>query len=91
MSKSNFLRPVLSDAKLSALLTLAMIAALTLFAACCSAQTDQGAITGIVMDPSGALIANAQITVTSGDTGLVLEGKTNGGGVFVFSRQQINF
>jgi hypothetical protein len=89
MSKSNFLRPVSSDAKLSTLLTLAMIAALTLFTACCSAQTDQGAITGIVMDPSGALIANAQITVTSGDTGLVLEGKTNGGGVFVFSPLKI--
>ena len=69
------------------LLTLVLVA--TLFAACCSAQTDQGAITGIVQDKSGALIANAQVTVTSVDTGLVLEGKTNGGGVFVFSPLKI--
>jgi hypothetical protein len=66
-----------------------MIAMVMAFASCCSAQTDQGAITGIVQDPSGAMIPNAQITVTDVDTGLVLQGNSNGGGVFVFSPVKI--
>ncbi len=89
MSRNILLRPIPSDATLSTLLTFMMIVTLIVCAACCSAQTDQGAITGIVQDKSGALIANAQVTVTSVDTGLVLEGKTNGGGIFVFSPLKI--
>jgi outer membrane receptor protein involved in Fe transport len=86
MLKSNLLRPSSSYATLRAFLMIAMVVA---FASCCSAQTDQGAITGIVQDPSGAMIPNAQITVTDIDTGLVLQGSSNGGGVFVFSPVKI--
>jgi Carboxypeptidase regulatory-like domain/TonB-dependent Receptor Plug Domain len=89
MSKSNALRLTLNDATLSTLLTPLLIATLMLFAARCPAQTDQGAITGIVQDTSGAVIPNAQITVTDVDTGLVLQSKTNSGGVFVFSPLKI--
>jgi hypothetical protein len=89
MLKREFSRPIPSDATLPTLLMSLMIAALLLFAASASAQTDQGAITGIVQDTSGAMIPNAQITVTSVDTGLVLQGKTNAGGVFVFSPLKI--
>ena len=32
-------------------------------------QTDQGTITGVVQDPSGAVIANASVTLRSTDTG----------------------
>jgi len=89
MSRNIILRPIPSDATISTLLTSLMIAALFLFAARGSAQTDQGAITGIVQDTSGAVIPNAQISVTDVDTGLVLQGKTNAGGVFVFSPLKI--
>jgi len=89
MTKSIFLRPIPSDATLSTLLMSLMIATLLLFVAQGSAQTDQGAITGIVQDTSGAMIPNAQINVTDVDTGLVLQGRTNGGGVFVFSPLKI--
>ena len=69
---------------------MAIIAAVfVLFSARCPAQTDQGAITGIVQDPSGAVIPNAQISVTNIDTGLVLQSTTNAGGVFVFSPLKI--
>jgi Carboxypeptidase regulatory-like domain/TonB-dependent Receptor Plug Domain len=54
-----------------------------------SAQTDQGAITGVVGDPSGAVIPNAQVTATNIDTGLTLETKSNSSGVFVFSPLKI--
>jgi hypothetical protein len=53
------------------------------------AQTDQGAITGIVQDSSGAVIPNARITVISTDTGLALETRSNRGGVFVMSPLKI--
>lgn len=53
------------------------------------AQVDQGTITGIVQDPSNAVIPGAAITLTNTDTGLVLQGKANASGVFVFSPLKI--
>jgi hypothetical protein len=47
-------------------------------------QVDQGTITGIVQDPSGAVIPNASITLTNVDLGLVLNAKTDNGGIYVF-------
>jgi hypothetical protein len=62
---------------------------LLLSAAYSSAQTDQGAITGVVADSTGAVIPNAQVTVMNIDTGLALETKSNNSGVFVFSPLKI--
>jgi hypothetical protein len=53
------------------------------------AQVDQGTITGIVEDPSGAVVPGAKVTVTNTDTGLVLEGSSNSSGVYVFSPLKI--
>ena len=89
MSKSILLKPSQSDALLSNLLTLLMIATLLLFPARSRAQTDQGAITGVVQDTSGAIIPNAQISAVNADTGLVLQGKSNATGRFVFSPLKI--
>lgn len=50
---------------------------------------DQGGITGVVTDQSGALISGAQITLTNTDTGLQLKTTTNSSGIFVFSPIQI--
>jgi len=52
-------------------------------------QADQGAITGQVEDPSGAMIPGAQVTLTSPDTGLSLERKANANGIYVFSPVKI--
>ncbi|MBT9333080.1 TonB-dependent receptor [Paracidobacterium acidisoli] len=49
------------------------------------AQVDQGTITGVVQDTSGAVIPNAAVTLTNIDTNLVLQGTTDGSGVYVFS------
>jgi hypothetical protein len=53
------------------------------------AQTDQGTITGLVQDSSGAVVPNAQVTLTSVDNGLVLKGQTDASGVYVFSPVKI--
>ena len=49
------------------------------------AQADQGAIIGVVQDPTGAVVANAQVTLTNVDTGFTLQAQTNNDGNYVFS------
>ncbi len=51
----------------------------------CLAQVDQGTITGVVQDKSGEVIPSAQVKLTNLDTGLVLQTKSDGSGVYVFS------
>jgi Carboxypeptidase regulatory-like domain/TonB-dependent Receptor Plug Domain len=52
-------------------------------------QADQGAITGTVLDTSGAVVPNAQVTLTAVDTGLVLHTKSDGSGFYIFSPVKI--
>jgi hypothetical protein len=47
-------------------------------------QADQGSITGVVQDPSGAVIANASVTLTGVDTGQVLKTSSDGAGIYSF-------
>jgi hypothetical protein len=54
-----------------------------------TAQVDQGAITGLVQDGTGAVVSGAQLTLKNIDTGLVLQGTANGSGVYVFSPLKI--
>lgn len=49
------------------------------------AQADQGAITGLVQDASGAVVPNADVTLRNVDTGLVIHARTNDSGNYVFS------
>lgn len=67
-----------------------LLAALAFVALCAPApfllgQADQGTITGVVQDTTGAVIGNANVTLTSLDMGQVLKVKTDGSGIFVFS------
>ena len=59
--------------------------ALLLCAVPVRAQVDQGTISGTVSDPSGAVVPNAQVTLTDIQTGLVLSTKSNQSGTYVFS------
>lgn len=52
-------------------------------------QVDQGTITGLVQDRSGAMIPGAKVTLTNTDTGLVLQQETNASGVYIFSPVKI--
>jgi hypothetical protein len=70
-------------------LLLTCLLALLLTSQGAMAQVDQGAITGVVEDSTGAIVPGAQVTVTNTDTGLVLQGTTNASGVYVFSPLKI--
>jgi len=48
-----------------------------------SAQTPNGAISGLILDPSGAVITNAEITIVNDATGVQYFGKSNDEGVYV--------
>lgn len=52
-------------------------------------QADQGTITGTVEDSTGAVVANAEVTLANKDTNLVLERHTDNGGVYNFSPVKI--
>src|ERR1700736_1223545 len=52
-------------------------------------QADQGAITGLVQDASGAVVSNAQVTLTNVDNGLALQAQTDSSGNYVFSPVKI--
>ena len=53
------------------------------------AQLDQGTITGVVQDPSGAVIPNATVILTNKDEGQVLKATTGPSGIYVFSPLKI--
>ncbi|MBB5065836.1 carboxypeptidase regulatory-like domain-containing protein [Granulicella mallensis] len=70
-------------------LLLIFLLALTFTGQRAMAQVDQGAITGVVQDGTGAIVPAAKVVVRNIDTGLVLEGTSNGSGVYVFSPLKI--
>jgi Carboxypeptidase regulatory-like domain/TonB dependent receptor len=60
-----------------------LISAITMaFVGASFAQTTSGDLVGTVKDPSGATIANASVTVTNEDTGVVIAVKAGSGGEF---------
>jgi hypothetical protein len=70
-------------------LTLLGLASFLLCLSQLAAQVDQGAITGTVQDSTAAVVPNANVKLTSIDTGLVLQTKSDGSGVYVFSPVKI--
>src|SRR5689334_23309240 len=48
------------------------------------AQVANGVITGRLTDSTGAVVANAQVTLTKADTGLTLTTQTNSDGIYSF-------
>jgi hypothetical protein len=74
--------------------TKALLGCLALFVVLCSAHTvwgqiDQGSITGITQDNSGAIIPHASVTLKSIDTGLTVATTGSAEGVFMFSPLKI--
>ena len=49
------------------------------------AQLDQGTITGIVQDQTGAVVSGASVTLTNVDEGSVLKTRSDHSGIYVFS------
>lgn len=53
------------------------------------AQVDQGSVTGVVQDSTGAVVANAKVTLLNTDIGLSLETTTTNGGEYTFTPVRI--
>jgi hypothetical protein len=53
------------------------------------AQVDEGSITGVVTDTTGAVVPNAKVTLVNTDQGLTLETNTTTGGEYTFSPVRI--
>jgi hypothetical protein len=52
-------------------------------------QVDEGAITGTVLDSTGAVVPNAQVTLLNTDQGITSETKSNASGGYTFSPVKI--
>src|SRR3954462_7449347 len=48
-------------------------------------QVDEGAITGTVLDTSGAVVPNPQVTLLNTDQGITAQTKSDGSGGYTFS------
>jgi len=48
------------------------------------AQLDQGAITGVVKDPTGAVVPHASVTLTEINTNFAVTAQSNSSGIYVF-------
>src|SRR5215475_3560760 len=59
-------------------------AALLLVAISANAQTSRGTVTGTILDPTGAVIAGASVTLTGVETGVRLSTNSNDAGVYRF-------
>ena len=62
---------------------------LTILSTAAFAQMDQGTVTGSVQDATGAMVPNAEVTLTSTDNGLTLQTKADAGGVYVFPSAKV--
>jgi hypothetical protein len=54
-----------------------------------TAQVDEGSITGVVQDATGAVVSDAQVTLLNVDQGIKLDVKTNSSGQYTFSPVRI--
>ena len=66
-----------------------ILASTLLFARGAFAQVDTGAVRGTVTDPTGAVIAEAQVSLVSQDTGLTLSAVTGKDGTYTISPVKI--
>jgi hypothetical protein len=58
---------------------------LCVFALIAFAQTDRGTLTGVIVDPAGAVVPNAAIVVKNSETGAVFSGGTSATGNYTMS------
>jgi hypothetical protein len=60
-----------------------------LLAPCAFGQVDEGSITGLVQDATGAVVPNAKVTLLNTDQGLSVVTNTDNSGVYTFSPVRI--
>src|SRR5512138_3050403 len=65
--------------------TLLVFACLLVVACAAFAQTGGGTLTGVISDPTGAVVPNASIEVRNSDTGTLYQGGTSATGNYTFA------
>ena len=70
-------------------LTLSALFVLLMQSQCAFGQVDEGSVTGLVQDATGAVVPNAQVTLLNTDQGLTLVGTTDSSGEYTFSPVRI--
>jgi len=65
--------------------TLLVFVCLFLVTCAMFAQSDRGTLTGVISDPTGAVVPNASIEVKNAETGAVFQGGTSATGNYTFS------
>jgi Carboxypeptidase regulatory-like domain len=65
--------------------TLTCLTLLLVQSRCAFGQVDEGSISGTILDTSGAVVPNAQVTLLNTDQGITLETRSNGNGGYTFS------
>src|SRR5438034_9463677 len=68
-----------------------LVLALIALAVAMRAQTSRGTVTGTVLDPSGAMVAGARVTMTGVETGIRLSTTGNETGVYRFDAIDLGF
>jgi hypothetical protein len=76
-------------AKLFGYLTLSALFLILMQGQCMLGQVDEGSITGLVQDPSGAVVPGAQVTLLNTDQGITLNTTTSSSGEYTFSPVRI--
>src|SRR5271156_5890726 len=66
-----------------------LISMCVLLAPCAFGQVDEGSITGLVQDPTGAVVPNAKVTLLNTDQGLSQTTNSDNSGVYTFSPVRI--
>src|SRR5690242_20069443 len=81
---SSFRPPMNSRLRSCAAASICVVAIGIILATFCQAQVEQGAIVGLITDPSGAAVPGAKVTVTNTETQVASVGATNDQGNYVF-------
>jgi hypothetical protein len=84
-----FARKMLVEFRRHALTAMAISSVLLLATGSARAQVDQGSITGIVQDATGAVVPNADVKLLNTDQGISLEAHTGDSGSYTFSPVRI--
>lgn len=63
---------------------LAVVLTILLAASLLPAQTSRGTVSGVITDPTGAVVANAKVSLIQKETGVEREAATNAAGIYRF-------
>src|SRR5271156_4596811 len=80
---------ILRRTRLLGYLTLSALLVILTQSQCAFGQVDEGSVTGVVQDATGAVVLNAKLTLLNSVQGLAVVGTPYSSGVYTFSAVRI--